>query len=164
MTTLSLVLYSGVHVVPAAPQIPEALNITVLLFHIIVHHFLPAVPKFCEPLDILIPRTLSLVLYSGVHVVPAAPQIPEALNITVLFSHIIVHPFLPAVPILSEPLEMMMPHPRDFQSTSHCWEYAEHKCWDPKDGELCLARLKSGEPLMEDRSDSAVQIDRRSWV
>jgi ribulose 1,5-bisphosphate carboxylase large subunit-like protein len=23
---------------------------------------------------------------------------------------------------------------RDFQSTSHCWEYAEHKCWDPKDG------------------------------
>ena len=28
---------------------------------------------------------------------------------------------------------------RDFQSTSHCWEYAEHKCWDPKDGELCLA-------------------------
>ena len=45
-----------------------------------------------------------------------------------------------------------------------CWEYAEHKCWDPKDGELCLARLKSGETLMEDRSDSDVQIDRRSWV
>ena len=53
---------------------------------------------------------------------------------------------------------------RDFQSTSHCWEYAEHKCWDPKDGELCLARLKSGETLMEVRSDSDVQIDRRSWV
>ena len=53
---------------------------------------------------------------------------------------------------------------RDFQSTSHCWEYAEHKCWDPKDGELCLARLKSGETRMEDRSDSDVQIDRRSWV
>ena len=31
-------------------------------------------------------------------------------------------------------------------------------------GELCLARLKSGETLMEDRSDSDVQIDRRSWV
>ena len=45
-----------------------------------------------------------------------------------------------------------------------CWEYAEHWCWDPKDGELCLARLKSGETLMEDRSDSDVQIDRRSWV
>ena len=28
---------------------------------------------------------------------------------------------------------------RDFQSTSHRWEYTEHKCWDPKDGELCLA-------------------------
>ena len=53
---------------------------------------------------------------------------------------------------------------RDFQSTSHRWEYAEHKCWDPKDGELCLARLKSGETLMEDRSNSDVQIDRRSWV
>ena len=55
-------------------------------------------------------------------------------------------------------------HSRDFQSTSHCWEYAEHKCWDPKDGELCLARMKSGETLMEVRSDSDVQIDRRSWV
>lgn len=36
--------------------------------------------------------------------------------------------------------------------------------WDPKDGELCLARMKSGETLMEVRSDSDVQIDRRSWV
>ena len=43
-------------------------------------------------------------------------------------------------------------------------EQPEHACWDPKDGELCLARLKSGETLMEDRSDSDVQIDRRSWV
>ena len=40
----------------------------------------------------------------------------------------------------------------------------EHTCWDPKDGELCLFRLKSGEILMEDRSDSDVQIDRRRWV
>ena len=137
------------------------------MFHIILHRFLPAVPKFCEPLHLHIAlemTTLSLVLYSGVHVVPAAPQIPEALNITVLLFHIIVHHFLPAVPILSEPLEMMMPHPRDFQSTSHCWEYAEHKCWDPKDGELCLARMKSGETLMEVRSGSDVQIDHRSWV
>ena len=53
---------------------------------------------------------------------------------------------------------------RDIQSTSHCWVYTEYKCWDPKDGELCLARLKSGETLMEDRSDSDVQIDRRSWA
>ena len=43
-------------------------------------------------------------------------------------------------------------------------EYLEHTCWDPKDGELCLTRLKSGEILMEDRSDSDVQIDRWSWV
>ena len=43
-------------------------------------------------------------------------------------------------------------------------EQQEHTRWDPKDGELCLARLKSGETLMEDRSDSDVQIDRRSWV
>ena len=43
-------------------------------------------------------------------------------------------------------------------------EQQELTRWDPKDGELCLARLKSGETLMEDRSDSDVQIDRRSWV
>ena len=36
---------------------------------------------------------------------------------------------------------------RDFQSTSHRWEYAEHKCWDPKDGELCLSRMKWEEAL-----------------
>ena len=35
---------------------------------------------------------------------------------------------------------------------------------DPKDGELCLARMKSGETLMEVRSGSDVQIDHRSWV
>ena len=55
-------------------------------------------------------------------------------------------------------------HSRDFQLTSLHWEYAEHKCWDPKDGELCLARLKSGETLVEDRRDSDVQIDLRSCV
>ena len=48
----------------------------------------------------------------------------------------------------------------DFQSTFNWWEYAEHKCWDLK--ELCLPRLKSGETLMDDRSDSDVQIDRWS--
>jgi hypothetical protein len=40
----------------------------------------------------------------------------------------------------------------------------EHVCWDPKDGELCLNRVKSEETLMEARSDSDVQIDRRIWV
>ena len=38
----------------------------------------------------------------------------------------------------------------------------EHICWDPKDGELCLSRTKPGETLVEVRSDSNVQIDRRT--
>lgn len=38
----------------------------------------------------------------------------------------------------------------------------EHTCWDPKDGELCLSRTKPGETLVEVRSDSNVQIDRRT--
>jgi hypothetical protein len=41
---------------------------------------------------------------------------------------------------------------------------AEHVCWDPKDGELCLSRVKPEETLVEARSDSDVQIDRRTWV
>jgi hypothetical protein len=40
----------------------------------------------------------------------------------------------------------------------------EHTCWDPKDGELCLSRPKPGETLVEGRSGSNVQIDRRTWV
>ena len=40
----------------------------------------------------------------------------------------------------------------------------EHTRWDPKDGELCLSRLKPEETLVEDRSDSDVQIDRQTWV
>jgi hypothetical protein len=36
--------------------------------------------------------------------------------------------------------------------------------WDPKDGELCLSRAKSGETLMEARRDSNVQIDLQTWV
>ena len=40
----------------------------------------------------------------------------------------------------------------------------EHICWDPKDGELCLRRVKPGETLVEARSDSDVQIDRQMWV
>ena len=38
----------------------------------------------------------------------------------------------------------------------------EHTRWDPKDGELCLSRSKPGETLVEDRSDSDVQIDRQT--
>ena len=40
----------------------------------------------------------------------------------------------------------------------------ERARWDPKDGELCLERLKPEETLVEDRSDSDVQIDRQIWV
>ena len=40
----------------------------------------------------------------------------------------------------------------------------ERTRWDPKDGELCLSRLKPGETLVEGRSDSDVQIDRPTWV
>ena len=60
--------------------------------------------------------------------------------------------------------DLLRAQPRRFASTSYRAEQQEHTRWDPKDGELCLARLKSGETLMEDRSDSDVQIDRRSWV
>jgi len=42
--------------------------------------------------------------------------------------------------------------------------HPERTRWDPKDGELCPVRTKSGETLMEVRSDSDVQIDRRNWV
>jgi len=40
----------------------------------------------------------------------------------------------------------------------------EHVCWDPKDGELCLGRMKPEETLVEVQSDSNVQIDRENWV
>ena len=36
--------------------------------------------------------------------------------------------------------------------------------WDPKDGELYLNRVKSGETLVEARSDTDVQIVRLIWV
>ena len=42
--------------------------------------------------------------------------------------------------------------------------YHEHTGYDPKDGELCLIRSKSGETLMEDRSSSDVQIDCQNWA
>ncbi|CAG8814962.1 9201_t:CDS:2, partial [Cetraspora pellucida] len=39
----------------------------------------------------------------------------------------------------------------------------KHTCWDPKDGELCLNRVKPEETLVEARSGSDVQIDRQIW-
>src|SRR4051812_35580397 len=41
---------------------------------------------------------------------------------------------------------------------------SEHICWDPKDGDLCLNRVKPGEILVEARSDTDVQIVRLIWV
>ncbi len=40
----------------------------------------------------------------------------------------------------------------------------EQKCWDPKDGELCLDRMKPEETLVEVRRGSDVQIDLQIWV
>lgn len=40
----------------------------------------------------------------------------------------------------------------------------EHARWDPKDGELCLSRARPEETLVEARSDTDVQIVRRTWV
>ena len=45
-----------------------------------------------------------------------------------------------------------------FGETFEC----EHIWWDPKDGELCLSRVKSGETLMEARSGTDVQIVRHT--
>ena len=36
--------------------------------------------------------------------------------------------------------------------------------WDPKDGELCLGRVKPGETLVEARSGTDVQIVRQTWI
>ena len=41
---------------------------------------------------------------------------------------------------------------------------SERTRWYPKDGELCLSRLKPEETLVEDRSASDVQIDRLTRV
>jgi hypothetical protein len=40
----------------------------------------------------------------------------------------------------------------------------EHTCWDPKDGELCLSRVKPEETLVEARRCADVQIAFRTWV
>jgi len=43
------------------------------------------------------------------------------------------------------------------QERSEC----EHKCWDPKDGDLCLFRMKPPETVVEVRSGPDVQIGRK---
>ncbi|KAK9701459.1 hypothetical protein QE152_g30544 [Popillia japonica] len=56
-----------------------------------------------------------------------------------------------------------VPHSLGVSFSSREEAHQERTRWDPKDGELCLVRTKSGETLMEVRSDSDVQIDRRNW-
>lgn len=59
---------------------------------------------------------------------------------------------------------VLAPHSRGVSCSLRAEAHLERTRWDPKDGELCLVRTKSGETLMEVRSDSDVQIDRRNWV
>ena len=40
----------------------------------------------------------------------------------------------------------------------------EHDCFDPKDGDLYLSWVKPEETLVEARSDTDVQIVRRTWA
>ena len=40
----------------------------------------------------------------------------------------------------------------------------EHSWLDPKDGDLYLSWVKPGETLVEARSDTDVQIVRRTWA
>jgi hypothetical protein len=54
-------------------------------------------------------------------------------------------------------------HHRPIRTFTEGFEY-EHSCWDPKDGELCVNRVKPGENLVEARSGSDVQIDRQICV
>ena len=57
------------------------------------------------------------------------------------------------------------PHPKGVRCRASAGRTnPERTRWDPKDGDLCLTRTKPGETLVEVRSDSDVQIDRRSWV
>ena len=51
----------------------------------------------------------------------------------------------------------------DRSFTCERFEY-EHICWDPKDGDLCVGRVKPGETLVEARSDTDVQIVRLTCV
>ena len=63
----------------------------------------------------------------------------------------------------SNRLDPVRVHNRPSQFSGCSFEY--EKCGiDPKDGELCLSRMKSGETLMEVRSGTDVQIVRQTLV
>ncbi|MCP9258357.1 FHA domain protein [Dirofilaria immitis] len=65
-----------------------------------------------------------------------------------------------------QPKEGGKPHLRLNMTTRPIANKAEVEriCWDPKDGELYLSRMKPEETLVEVRSDSDVQIDRLTLV
>ena len=48
------------------------------------------------------------------------------------------------------------------QSILYYWEYIGHKCWDQKNVQLNLVRLKLEQTLKEDTNDSDIQIDHWS--
>ena len=59
----------------------------------------------------------------------------------------------------------LLPHSVSTAPVFHCEGMVEkHACSYPKDGELYLSRVKSGETLMEARSDTDVQIVRQTCV
>ncbi|KAM3716032.1 Conotoxin AbVIE [Dirofilaria immitis] len=88
----------------------------------------------------------------------------------------LVHPTAPVLLTKNGPLGSFAPIPKsddrfarqnrfglppEFPLASSC---SERICWDPKDGELYLSRMKPEETLVEVRSDSDVQIDRLTLV
>jgi len=40
----------------------------------------------------------------------------------------------------------------------------EHSCWNPKECEICLNKVKPEETMVEARNGSDVQIDRQVWA
>jgi len=58
---------------------------------------------------------------------------------------------------VSDGIYNIIVHHRPHLIHSDGWE-SERNVWDPKDGELCVLRLKEGETLLEGRSNVDVQI------
>jgi hypothetical protein len=63
----------------------------------------------------------------------------------------------------SNRLDFFVLHNRPTSMLAERFEYY-HTGSDPKDGELCVSRVKSGETLMEARSGTDVQIVRQTCV
>ena len=70
----------------------------------------------------------------------------------------------PLVGLICDPLCYGAAEQHSPVSTACSGAEDERTRWYPKDGELCLSRMKPGETLVEVRSASDVQIDRLTWV